>query len=189
MGATATSVSTPRWTRVPLPRARRRARVVERASGTKRDDDALALPISYHSDPSLPRGGSTFGESKCDTSDTSEDTCSIESSTEVYDTRCRRCGGNRLVITTVRKGGKYVEKTSTCMACAGTGVVRVATTRVPANFDGEDSEAAYYKHIEREHGEDIHKKRDHFREDIFANFEKQSRKKATEKGDGGAPSR
>jgi len=179
MRSIATRVSTPRSSRVALARARRRARVVTRASGTPRDDDAFALPISYHSEPNLPRGGSTFGASKCDTSGVSEDTCSIESSTEVYDTRCRRCRGNRLVITTVRKGGKNVEKTSTCMACAGTGVVRVATTRVPANFDGEDSEAAYYKHIEREHGEDIHKKRDHFREDIFANFEKQSRKKAT----------
>jgi len=143
--------------------------VVPRAH--KRPESPLALPIQSHLNVQVPVDGSTFGASRCEP-DGEDETCTITQSAEVYDTMCKKCRGNRLVLTRTRRGGKYVERACACMACAGTGVVRVATTRFSADFAGDDSEAAYYQAMERE--VDVPEKRDHFRLSPFSAFEKQS---------------
>jgi len=137
---------------------------------------ALGLPIHYHRAPPRPSNGkSTFGESKCEQTVEELDTCSLRNSTEVYDTLCKACRGNKLVISVTKRGGKMRECISTCQSCGGTGYVRVSTTRVAADFEGDDSEAAEFHHFKMRSIDDGPKIE--YKRNIFDKFEKSSSKK------------
>lgn len=154
------------------------------SSSSSPHDGPLGLPITYHVAPPRPSDGkSTFGDAKCEPSGEELDTCTIQQSTEVYDRRCGKCGGNKLVMSTTRRGGRYQETISTCQACGGTGYVRVASSRVPADFEGGDSEAAAFEHFPR-HDAEPEKKKMEIRRNIFADFEKQSSMKSMDEGSG-----
>ena len=175
----------------PPTRARRDAHVAraKRAGDGVGAQKALGLPIHYHRAPPRPLNGkSTFGESKCEQTIEEMDTCSLRNATEVYDTVCKTCRGNKLVITATRRGGRMRECISTCQCCGGTGYVRVATTRVAADFKGEDSEAAEFYHFKMrpiDEGPKIEYKRN-----IFDKFEKSSSMKMEQrKNDPGRRSR
>ena len=156
---------------------------VSSTSSSSPHDGPLGLPITYHVAPPRPSDGkSTFGDAKCEPSHEELDTCTIQQSTEVYDRRCGKCGGNKLVMSTTRRGGRYQETISTCQACGGTGYVRVASSRVPADFEGGDSEAAAFEHFPRHDAEP--EKKIEVRRNIFADFEKQSSTKSMDEGSG-----
>jgi len=171
------------------PRVARAPRVASSSSSSPSpasspNDGPLGLPITYHVAPPRPKEGkSTFGDAKCEPSHEELDTCTIQQSTEVYDRRCGKCGGNKLVMSTTRRGGRYQETISTCQACGGTGYVRVASSRVPADFEGGDSEAADFEHFPR-HDAEPEKKKMEIRRNIFADFEKQSSMKSMDEGSG-----
>ena len=169
----------------PQTRARRDAHVAraKRAGDGVGAQKALGLPIHYHRAPPRPlHGKSTFGESKCEQTIEEMDTCSLRNATEVYDTVCKTCRGNKLVITATKRGGRMRECISTCQCCGGTGYVRVASSRVPADFEGGDSEAAAFEHFPRHDAEP--EKKIEVRRNIFADFEKQSSTKSMDEGSG-----
>ena len=162
-------------------------RSVNSVRGSGKDEaktTPLGLPITYHVDTPRPTRGSTFGDAKCEpTEDAELDTCTIREATEVYDRRCPKCAGNRLVMSMTRSGGgkRYKETISTCQTCGGAGVVRVATNRIPADFAGGDSEAAHFEHFptHEESGGSAKSEWD-FRPNIFAEFEKEAEMKRSQ---------
>jgi len=167
--------------------AHRRATFVPHASSAKNKDDArntpLGLPITYHVDPPRPARGTTFKESRCEPTEQEElDSCSIQDATEVYDSRCKACGGNKLVISMTRRGAgkRYKETISTCQVCGGTGYVRVASSRVPADASKGDVEAAHFEHFPK-HGADAERDQRssewNFRCNMFEEFEEEAKKK------------
>jgi hypothetical protein len=169
--------------------APRRASFVPRASSSspKKKTDAkntpLGLPITYHVDPPRPARGTTFKESRCEPTEQEEhDSCSIRDATEVYDSRCKACGGNKLVMSMTRSGAgkRYKETISTCQVCGGTGYVRVSSSRVPADASKGDVEAAHFEHFPK-HGADAERDKRasgwNFRRNMFEGFEDEAKKK------------
>lgn len=166
--------------------APRRASFVPRASSAKKTDvknTPLGLPITYHVDPPRPVRGTTFKESRCEPTEQEEhDSCTIRDATEVYDSRCKACGGNKLVMSMTRSGAgkRYKETISTCQVCGGTGYVRVSSSRVPADASKGDVEAAHFEHFPK-HGADAERDKKaygwNFRANMFAEFEDEAKKK------------
>jgi len=123
------------------PSLSRRSRSIARVADAN-DVDPLGLPITYTASPRERKDLNAL----CDASDASgEETCSIVDASEVYDTRCRACRGAKMVKTTYAKGQKVKTTTSTCQTCGGAGVVRVASSRVRADYARGDSEAAMFE--------------------------------------------